>query len=359
MKTPRHSLLCASALAVLFGLAAPAQSAPVVKLKTISTAFSNPIGIDYYEPTNELILSSHYPSGVPSNLERVAANGAHSIYSSLAGATDELKIATVRSGYATGFAVGTTFTGNGADGQIVKVDPGGGTVANPWVTLPGGGHGVFRGSLYVDRTGVYGGDLIAVTTAGEVWRINAAGTPTQIADVNVHLEGLATVPNDVARWGAIAGCIIAGAEDQGLMHAWCPNATGGYSHSTYALGVAIEDIDFIDGGNFFGVNYGTGQLLGADASNFAGMEGDILLTQEFSGGGASGLFRMTWTGSALAVEQFGLDLTDVRFGFGQWEHVTFANAGVVEIPPVTRGLPEPAGLVLAALLALAGARRRR
>ncbi|HEY0954064.1 MAG TPA: hypothetical protein VGE36_04855 [Roseateles sp.] len=358
MKTLQRSLLCASALVASFGLVAVGHAAPVIKLKTISTAFSNPVGIDYYEPTNELILSSHYPSGLPSNLERVSASGAHSIYSSLSGATDELKIATVRSGYATGFAVGTTFTGNGADGQIVKVDPGGGTTVNPWVTLPGGGHGVFRGSLYVDRTGVYGGDLIAATTAGEVWRVNAAGTATMIADVGVHLEGLATVPNDVGRWGAIAGCIIAGAEGQGLMHAWCPSASGGYSHTTHSLGVAIEDIDFIDGGNFFGVNYGTGQLLGADAAQFAGMEGDILLTQEFPVGGGSGLFRMTWTGSALAVEQFGLDLTDVRSGFGQWEHVTFANAGVVEIPPVGR-LPEPAGLVLAAVLALACTRRRR
>ena len=32
-----------------------------------------------------------------------------------------------------------------------------------------------RGSLYVDRTGVWGGDLIAVTTRGGVWRVTRDG----------------------------------------------------------------------------------------------------------------------------------------------------------------------------------------
>ena len=188
--------------------------------------------------------------------------------------------------------------------------------------------------------------------------LDAFGVPYESRIVSAHRTPDLLYEYAEAAAGRGLRCIIAGAEGQGLMHAWCPSASGGYSHTTHSLGVAIEDIDFIDGGNFFGVNYGTGQLLGADAAQFAGMEGDILLTQEFPVGGGSGLFRMTWTGSALAVEQFGLDLTDVRSGFGQWEHVTFANAGVVEIPPVGR-LPEPAGLVLAAVLALACTRRRR
>lgn len=345
---------------VLLGVAAAvvasaAGAAPVLTFTQISTAFASPIGIDYYEPTNQLILSANYPTGSPHNLEIVAADGTHAGYSSLSGLTDELKIATVRSGYTTGFAVGTTFTGNGQDGQIVKVNAGGGSVANPWVTLTGGGHGLFRGSLYVDRTGVFNGDLIGVTTAGEVWRFDSSGVGTQVADVGVHLEGLATVPNIPSKWGAIAGCIIAGAEQQSLMHAWCPNGAGGYTHTTYNLGVQIEDIDFIDGGNFFGVNYGLGKLVGVGASQFAGMVGDILLTQENPTNTGAGLFHLSWNGTALVTEQFAIGAGSTALG--QWEHVTFANAGVREIPPVAVPLPGTAWLAGLALALMAIKRR--
>ena len=67
------------------------------------------------------------------------------------------------------FAAGTFFTGNGVDGQITRISPDGSTILNPWVDLPGGGNGLMRGSLHVDRTGVWGGDLLAVTTSGQVW----------------------------------------------------------------------------------------------------------------------------------------------------------------------------------------------
>lgn len=350
---PRKTL--SFGLSTLAMAATTAMAAPVVTFTAISTAFNSPIGIDYYEPTNQLILSANYPSGSPSNLELVAANGSHAVYApSVTLLTDELKVATVRSGYATGFAVGTAFTGTGVDGQILKVDPGGTTVANPWVTLGTGSSGLMRGSLYVDRTGVYAGDLIAVTTGGEVWRINAGGASTKIDDVNVHLEGLATVPNDVSKWGPIAGCIIAGAEGQGLMHAWCKNAAGGFDHSTYALGVNIEDIDFIDGGNFFGVNFGTGKLVGAGAAQFSSMLGDILLTQEFSAGGDSGLYHLKWNGSSLVTEQIVIGAGSTTIG--QWEHVTFAPAGVVEIV----GVPLPGSLWLVGLgLALMAGFRKR
>ncbi len=342
-------------LALAAALAAStAIAAPVITLTQISTPFNGPIGIDYYEPTNSVLISANYPSGLPSNLETIAGNGTHTPFSTLSGGTDEVKVATVQSGYTTGFAVGDVFTGNGSDGQIVRITGAGTTLLNPWVSLPGGGNGLMRGSLYVDRTGVYNGDLIVVTTAGEVWRVDAAGNPTFINDVNVHLEGVMTVPNDAARYGPIAGCIIAGAEGQGLMHSWCP-VVGAFTHTTYNLGVAIEDIDLIDGSNFFGVNFGTGRILGAPASQFAGLVGDILLTQEFHSG--SGLFRLTLNGAAFVTEQFTLGAGSAPVG--QWEHVTFARAGINEVPPVN-GVPEPAtaGLIGLGLALLGWARRR-
>lgn len=252
-------------------------------------------------------MSVNYSSGSPRNFERVNADGSHSAFSTVSGLTNEVKIATVRSGNVGGFTTGDLFVGNGVDGQITRLTNNGSMVINPWVSLPGAGNGLMRGSLYVDRTGVYGGDLIAVTTGGEVWRIDSsASTTTLIDDVNVHLEGLITVPNDISKYGPLlAGKVIAGAEQQGLMYVFDNSGLV----TTMNLGIDIEDIDLITPNeNFFGVNFGTGKILGAEASQFASITGDILLTQEFHSG--SGLFRLYWDGSALQTEQ--LTLAPVR-----------------------------------------------
>jgi hypothetical protein len=331
-----------------------AAGAGAVSFTQISTTFNSPIGIDHHAPTNSVVISVNYSTGQPLNFERVQADGTHVSFSTVAGFTDEVKIATARPGNPAGFASGTLFTGNGVDGEIAQISPDGTVVLNPWVSLPGAGNGLMRGSLYVDRTGVYGGDLIVATTGGEVWRVTAAGVPTMLNDVNVHLEGLSTVPNNAAQYGPLAGKIIAGAEGAGLLYAF--DATGAFT--TFNVGVAIEDIDLIvPNENFFGVNFGTGRILGAGASQWTSMVGDILLTSEF-GGGASGLWRLRWDGMALVANELPMDPGSANRG--QWEHVTFSPAGIVEIPPVPpNGIPEPGTLTLLAAGLLAGAWRRR
>lgn len=337
-----------------------ATQVQAITLTQISTTFNSPIGIDYHEPTNSVVMSVNYASGLPLNFERVNADGSHAPFSTASGFTDEVKIATARSAAKGGFAgstmtVGDLFTGNGVDGQIARITGGGSTIINPWVDLPGAGNGLMRGSLYVDRTGVYGGDLIVVTTAGEVWRIDSLGTPTFIADVNVHLEGLITVPNDAAKYGPLAGKIIAGAEGAGLLYVF---DNSGFV-ATHNVGVAIEDIDLIpDNENFFGVNFGTSRILGAPASEFDGMEGDILLTSEF-GGSSAGLFRLHWDGVSLSAPELALSAGSADPG--QWEHVTFAPAGIREVPPTTGAIPEPitGSLALIGLATVAAGVSRR
>lgn len=339
-------------LAGVGGVWAVPALAVEITLTAISTVFPNPIGIDHYEPTNRVVMSVNYPSGTPHALRTVAPDGSQAQFSTLAGVTDEVKIATVRPGNLGGFVTGDLFVGNGIDGQIVRVTGGGSTILNPWVDLPGAGNGLMRGSLYVDRTGVFGGDLIVATTAGEVWRINSLGVATKLADVNIHLEGLMTVPNDPTRYGPLAGRIIAGAETANRLY------TIGADGSTafFSLGVAVEDIDLVmPNENFFGVNFGTGRLLGAPAGQFSSIVGDILLTQEFPIGSGSGLYRLLWNGSSLVTEE--LTLSSNSFDPGQWEHVTFSRAGIVEIPPVT--VPEPATILLTSLGLALLARRRK
>ena len=302
---------------------------PAVVFTAISTPFNSPIGIDYHEPTNTVLVSVNYPTGVPSGFERIELDGNHQQFSNLSGLTDEVKIATARSGNPAGFVVGDLFVGNGVDGQIVRITDDGATVLNPWVDLPGDANGLMRGSLYVDRTGEWGGDLIAVTTAGEVWRVTVAGVPTKVASVGVHLEGAVVVPDKPARFGPIAGKLIAGAEEQVLLYAFSLDGT----YVTYSLGVAVEDIDIVSPKeNFFGVNFGTSRLLGAGSEQWTAMTGDILLTQEGVTAGTSGLFRLKFDGQSLVAEAVPLGGGSAEVG--QWEHTTFAAAGIVEIPPI-------------------------
>lgn len=350
------ALLTSTALAIACAAAHVAVAQPVV-FTQISTNFNTPVGIDYYEPANAIVVSVNYPSGNPRNFELINFDGSHSAFSTLSGYTDEVKIATVRSGNIGGFTSGDLFTGNGIDGQIARITNNGTTVINPFVDLPGAGNGLMRGSLFVDRYGVAGGDLIAATTGGELWRVNSAGAATKLADVGVHLEGLQTIPN-LPIYGGLAGKIIAGAEGQGRLYVFDPNVANSFTY--HNIGVNIEDIDLINANeNFFGVNFGTGRILGAEASQFSSMVGDILLTQEFPSGG-SGLYRMSWDAVLNKPVATQLSIGATSATVGQWEHVTFAPAGIVEIPPTT--VPEAGStflLAAAGLLLVAGVARRK
>jgi hypothetical protein len=285
---------------------------PPVTLTPIATGFNNPIGIDYHEPTDQVILSVNYPTGQPSNFELVARDGTRQPFTTISGFTDEVKIAIVRSGpHQGGFAVGEVFTGNGQPGQIVRISPNGSMVQNPWVTLQD--PGLLRGSLFQDRYGVFGGDLIVVTTTGGVWRVDSAGAATRLANLDVHLEGVTTVPDDPGRYGPWAAKIVVGAEQQGNIHTVDDQG----NVDTFSLDISPEDIEIIPRDeNFVGVDFGGKQLQGAPASEFAGMVGDFLIAQE---GGA--LWHVRWDPATGSFQ------TEQVARVEQWEHVTFAPVG--------------------------------
>jgi hypothetical protein len=129
------------------------------------------------------------------------------------------------------------------------------------------------------------------------------------------------------RFGPLAGKLISGAEEQGVLHAF--DDTG--LVATYNLGVAVEDIDLVvPNENFFGVNFGSSRLLGVPREAWRTVAGDIVLTAEVVTPGTSGLFRVYWNGTTLTAEPFPLGATSAPVA--QWEHTTFAAAGIVEIP---------------------------
>jgi len=202
MRATTKAIHAASALLLSCALAAPA-SAVDVTLGTSNVGFSTPIGIDWYEPTSKLILSVNYPLGTPNNLDLIdPTTGTSAQFSTLAGLTNELKIATVRSSACQGgFNVGEVFTGNGIAGQVVRISADGGTIQNPWAQLPSTTD-LLRGSFFQDRFCAAGGDLIVVTgneqsdvatSDGNVYRVTSAAvnpTVTLVAHTGVHLEGV-------------------------------------------------------------------------------------------------------------------------------------------------------------------------
>jgi RHS repeat-associated protein/uncharacterized repeat protein (TIGR01451 family) len=298
-----------------------ANNLPIVPtLISITKGFLNGVGIDYHQPTNDLVMSVNYPSGAGHNFELVGSDGTRTQFSSIAGLTDEVYIATARdegNGISQGgFVAGEMLTGSGVPGVIVRISPDGTKVQNPWVTLPGEG-GLLRGQLYIDRTGIFGGDLIVATTTGNIWRVNSSGVPTFLANLGVStVEGLLTVPDDPLRYGPWAGKIIAGSENLPRVFAIDPQG----NVTSYDLGIAPEHIKPVNANeNYFGVDFSAQTLWGLPASELSGMVGDILIAEEFPGN----LWQVHWNGSQFETTR----IAQVP----QFEGGTVAPAGIAQV----------------------------
>jgi len=291
-----------------------------VELTAVSTAFNNHGGIDYHQRTRKVVVSANSTTGQPNNFELIQADGAHANFSNVSGVSGELKIATARDdGFGAslaGFKPGDLFTSTDAPGVVARVASDGGTVQNPWATLAGE-TGLVTG-LYVDRTGIYGGDVIAVTTSGGIWRINSTGLATQVALLGTALTGVTTIPDAPEKYGPWSGKILAGAKEQGHIYAVDINGTV----ATYTLNLNPADIRLIPAHeNFYGVDPVSRKLWAAPADAFADMIGDILIAE------SSGMLtHVRWNGTDFETSH----LAQVP----QWSQITFAPAGIGEMPGV-------------------------
>ena len=184
------------------------------------------------------------------------------------------------------------------------------------MVLPGE-NGLLRGQLQLDRTGVFGGDLLVTTTAGHLWRVTSAGEPTRSSHVPRRLlEGLAAVPDDPVNYGPWAGKILIG--DEGVDAIYAVDATANVT--SYQLGVFPENIMIVPANeNFFGVDYFGSALWGASASQFTGMVGDVLITEEFGGA----VWHVNWNGTSFE--------TTCSRSVNLWEHTAFGPAGISEV----------------------------
>ena len=299
----------------------PPQEDWNVVLTPVTAEFKDYAGLDYHHSSRKLLLSANSPGGQPNNFEAMAADGTQSAFSNVAGLDGDLLIATSRDegqGMSRGgFVAGELFTSTGVAGVIARVNASGATVQNPWVTLPNETGAV--GGLYLDRTGVYGGDLIVVTTTGGVWRVNAAAEATKVASLETRLAGVTTVPDDPDRYGPWSGKILAGAKDLSLVYV----VDGAGQSTSMQLDVKPQDIDIVPAQeNFFAVDGVGRKVWGASDGAFAGIIGDILVAQQSPGV----IKRLRWNGIEFVVSQMATA--------AEFKQIAFAPSGVNPIPAV-------------------------
>jgi len=318
-------------------------------------------GLAYFSPSNCLVVCEN----AATNFALIHQNGSFSYFSSIGSlGGQEIDMATVRNTVG-GFTNGEIFcAGEGMPGAILRIEPDGTTLGTnfysessvsgsytnyAWVILPDSNVVM---SVWVDDTGVWGGDLIVLESTAcdndpynpcdeaNVWRVNSKGQSSFVT----HLTGgnfdglqggaIATVPDNMEKYGPWAGRVLIDGANTTIFAVDTNGSWTTYDFGTFNLnpgqihfGSSVEDIRIIpENENLYGVGYGpnyTEFLWGAPASQFQGMAGDILISEENSGN----LFRTRWNGSGFDIYPIGQIGTNISA-----EQLNFAPAGLLNVP---------------------------
>jgi hypothetical protein len=252
--------------------------------------------------------------------------------------------------------------------NIIHIDHAG-TTSNTFITSVDGVVGAnlaspVRGILF-DAIGTFGNNMLVTTSGGQVYQVDSSGAATLIGNTGEDTEGLDIAP--IGAFGPFAGQLIVASEGSGLLRAISPAA--GHAMTIVNPGSPIasaEELTFVPlnlgvSGNpvegFYGSNY-TPDVVKAPASDFAGMQGDIIVTGETS----HIVWQVHWNGS-------GISLTNLGSFPNQPEDGIFVTAAIINPCPPTnpncQQVAEPDSLSLLAMAGLATgiagglARRRR
>ena len=206
--------------------------------------------------------------------------------------------------------------------------------------------------VFFDPGSSFGGTMLVTTSLGNIYKFDSAGTPTFLASTHEDTEGM-----DIATsaWGAFGGDLLVTSEGSGSVRLVSP---------TGVVSAPIATIPEAEIGAFVPLNLGASgnpleglyaanypqDIQFADASQFAGLQGDAIITSE------DPVNARVWD---LHFNGVGFDPPTVIGNLpNQSEDGIFVTAQRI-IPFV----PEPAslGLLLSGIGALAGiaVRRRR
>ena len=102
-----------------------------------TTVISNlhlPVGIDYHSPSNLLIVSLNFDTGLPFNFIQVRTNDATTNWTTISNMTGEINLACARSTNG-GWTVGDLYFNTGEGGQIGRVPDTTNSFTTNWITL--------------------------------------------------------------------------------------------------------------------------------------------------------------------------------------------------------------------------------
>ncbi len=233
-----------------------------------------------------------------------------------------------------------------------------GTSANTFVTGLGG---AVRGILF-DAVGTFNHDMLVTTNTGNVYRVNSAGTPTLLATIGFDTEGLDVAPLGV-NFGSFDGRLIVATEGDGRLRAISTTGVVNVLNLTSNPSLGIfnnvipagpEELTFVPLNlcqgdatleGFYGANF-PNNVIKASCDQFTSLLGDVVVTQEFSGGVVDVHFNS-------ATNSF--DVSSIGRFPSQPEDGIFVTATIITPQPV----PEPGSLLLlgTALACLAGRAR--
>jgi PEP-CTERM motif len=216
-----------------------------------------------------------------------------------------------------------------------------GTAPNLFVSLPGG---AIRGITF-DQVGTFGGNMLVSTSSGQIFSVASNGSFTQLANLGQDSEGMAI---GTSSFGPFAGYLLVGSEGSGQINAINPTTHAVTLVTTVASAEVLSSVPLNLGSGgplegFYAANYPV-DIINAGASQFAGLQGDLVVTGETTG-------QMTdvhWNGSTFVSTNIGAFPNQPEDG----EFVTQA---------IINPTPEPGTILMVGtgLVGLAGALRRK
>lgn len=212
-----------------------------------------------------------------------------------------------------------------------------GSASNTFVS---GLAGSVRGITF-DAVGTFANDMLITTDSGNIYRVGSAGSASLLASVGEDTEGLDVAPLGNG-FGAFDGQLIVASEGSGTLRAI---SVGGVV-TPFATVASAEELSFVPlnlgaSGNpvegFYGANY-TPNVIKANASEFNGMQGDIIVTGETT----HLVNRVHWNSVTQAFE-----VSQIGQFPNQPEDGLFVTEAIINSP-------EPSSLTLAAVAAALG-----